>query len=57
MSLEIDHMKKSKVSELEEINKNNERALIDQSDLYKSKLVVEYVLYYKEINFDCKLFE
>ena len=50
-------MKKSKVSELEEINKNNERALIDQSDLYKSKLVVEYVLYYKEINFDCKLFE
>ena len=40
-------MKKTRVSDLEEINLKNERALIDQSDLYKSKLVVEYDRYEK----------
>ena len=40
-------MKKTKVSDFEEINEKNERALIDQSDLYKSKLVVEYERYEK----------
>ena len=40
-------MKKTKVSDLEEINLKNERALIDQSELYKSKLVVEYDRYDK----------
>ena len=32
---------------MEEINLKNERALIDQSELYKSKLVVEYDRYEK----------
>ena len=40
-------MKRNKVSDLEEINMKNERALIDQSDLFKSKLVVEYEKYEK----------
>ena len=40
-------MKKTKVSDLEEINLKNERALIEQSELYKSKLVVEYERYDK----------
>ena len=44
-SLEVDQLKKTKVSDLEEINFKNERALIDQSELYKSKLVVEYERY------------
>ena len=45
LSLEIENLKKGRSNDIETLKKENERSLIDQSGLYKSKLVVEYSKY------------
>ena len=45
LSLEIEALKKGRLTETEDLKKQNERAMIDQSDVFKSKLVTEYDRY------------
>ena len=45
LTLEIDNMKKSRILELDDIQMKNEKDMIEQSDSYKAKLVVEYDKY------------
>ena len=47
LTLEIEALKKGRMNETDTLMKQNERAMIDQSDMFKSKLVIEYDKYDK----------
>ena len=47
LSLEIEALKRNQITELDELKLKNDRSLIDQAEIYKGKLVVEYDKYEK----------
>ena len=47
LALEIDSMRKNRLLELNAIDKKNVKEMLEQSDTYKSKLVIEYDKYDK----------